>query len=110
MVNITIQRSESYIRKIVCQGHASSDAAESDLICAGLTAITSGACNAIDQIDNQHKYAKISCEEGYVMLEVTIPLMQLTIVLETVYWQLKTLAEQYSSTIAWKEIPINDEV
>jgi len=80
----------SSISLVEVKGHANSAPKGEDLVCAGVSAILLGGLNALDE-----KY-EVKIEDGYLLLGVNKTLGKHdAVVLETVYRQIKSLAESY---------------
>lgn len=104
MITVVIKRTRDLITLINVSGHADPTLEESQ-ICAAVTAITTGGGNAIDQNINKKAYS-IKIGDGKAEFNINLPVFELTVIFETIYWQLKTLQEQYPQHFEWNEFPV----
>ncbi|MCR5348317.1 MAG: ribosomal-processing cysteine protease Prp [Bacilli bacterium] len=87
------------LASLTIKGHAGAGAYGHDLVCAATSAVTFGALNAIEDIDNDFDY-EIDQEEGYVSLTPKGAISEHdSVVLETLILQLKTIEASYPSAI-----------
>lgn len=90
MIQVRVQKSKQSIRKIIVKGHANSDEYGHDLVCAIVSGIIVGLCNALDQLTDVHDMV---VNEGYVEIAITRPNEKTDLILETGLIQLKTAEE-----------------
>lgn len=90
MIKVRVQKSENLIRQIVVKGHAGSDEYGHDLVCAIVSGIMVGLCNALDQLTDVND---MIVDEGYVEINVAHPNEKTDLILETGLIQLKTAEE-----------------
>ncbi len=74
-------------------GHAGSNEPGQDLVCAGVSAIVTGALNAIAEILPQA--CELICRVGYAEISVKENSEELQTVLKTVMYQLLTVKQEY---------------
>ncbi|WP_434324063.1 ribosomal-processing cysteine protease Prp [Mycoplasma capricolum subsp. capricolum] len=103
MVDIIIKYKNNKIIKLQMQGHANSAEYGKDLVCAGLTAIISGALNAIDN------YYKNDVDIEVLENKITIFVKKednqnLQLMLNMLKIQLQTITIQYKKNTRLKEV------
>ena len=90
MIKVKIKYLENSFSSIIIKGHAKSAEYGKDLVCAAVSAVVTGGCNAIKNVED----FKIELKEGLASIEA---LKTITphdeIVLETMIIGLKTIAE-----------------
>lgn len=103
MIKIIIKQKNHQIQKINVSGHANSDAYGQDLVCAAITAIVSGALNALDF---KHKEdVEISVLQNEIIIKnLNDKNHDLQIMLEMLKVQLSTIWTQYKKYIDMKEV------
>lgn len=90
MIHARFVFKKSSLSSLEVAGHANSAPKGEDLVCAGVSAIVLGGLNALD---DEHE---IKIEEGHVLLRaIKAPSKHDAVVLETIYRQLKSLAESH---------------
>jgi hypothetical protein len=101
MIKVTIHYLGKGLESLRVQGHAKSAEYGKDLVCAGVSACTIGALNALEDGDESYD---ISVEEGDVKLTCKKPIgPHDNIVLETLIIQLKTIEKSYPGYLDFKE-------
>ncbi|MGI6644308.1 MAG: ribosomal-processing cysteine protease Prp [Bacilli bacterium] len=96
MVNVIIETKNNALTSLEVSGHASSGPYGQDLVCAAVSAVTIGALNALDNVDD----FTIIVNEGLVSLKVkSIPSTHDVTVLETLIISLKTIEATYGEYI-----------
>ena len=101
MVKVEIQYKGKGLSYIKVKGHADTAPHGQDLVCAAVSAITFGAMNAIENIDEDFTY---EIEEGDVTLRANGAISEHDeTVLETMILQLKTIQASYPEAINIKE-------
>ncbi|QQY77898.1 ribosomal-processing cysteine protease Prp [Mycoplasma mycoides subsp. capri] len=103
MVDIIINYKNNKIIQFQMKGHANSDEYGKDLVCAGLTAIVSGALNAIDF------YYKNDVDIEVLKNKITIIVKQennnnLQLMLDMLKIQIQTITIQYPKNARIKEV------
>ncbi len=101
MIRVNITREDDRIRKLTVEGHAEMDDEGKDLVCAGVSCIMYGLCNALDEMN-------AGCEIKVMenRFEIQDPGCSETTktILSTGYYQLKTIEEVYSEFIKITEV------
>ena len=101
MVKVEIQYKGKGLAHIHIKGHANTAPYGQDLVCAAVSAITFGAMNAIENIDEDFEY---EIEEGDVKLMTKGAISEHDeTVLETLILELKTIQASYPEAISIKE-------
>lgn len=96
MINIDIIRHDDYIETIIVKDHANSGDYGFDLVCAGVSAIMIGALNAFDQMNFS---GDLDMDERPKIKITSDKLKENQKYMEIIYYQLKTIQEQYSEYI-----------
>ncbi|AGM24927.1 ribosomal-processing cysteine protease Prp [Spiroplasma chrysopicola] len=102
MIKINFIKTENKIKKVEITGHALQAESGKDLVCAAVTAISTGTLNAIDQI-KEHS-CNFTIDDGLIVIEVFSDDDILQIILQTMYYQLLTIYQQYQTYIQLKEV------
>ena len=101
MIRTAIRKKDGRITGVKVSGHAEMGDEGTDLICAGVSAIMFGICNALDRMD-------AGCEIHIGDNEITISDKEQNeaaqVVLKTCEIQLKTVEEVYSEFIEITEV------
>ena len=96
MIQVRVHKQDGVISKVSLKGHAGTAEYGKDLVCAAVSAIMFGFCNALDQIagngeavirSNLISAENISFEEKE------------NVIFETLLVQLETVAEQYPDAV-----------
>ena len=90
MIRVRVVRKNHLIQSITVTGHADSDVYGHDLICAIVSGIMTGLCNAMDILVGEDD---VIFEEGHVEIHVAKPNEKTDLILETGLIQLKTAEE-----------------
>ena len=90
MIHVRVVRKNHLIQSITVTGHADSDVYGHDLVCAIVSGIMTGLCNAMDILVGDDD---VICEEGHVEIHVAKPNEKTDLILETGLIQLKTAEE-----------------
>lgn len=97
MINVRVKYTEDEILSITIKGHAYSNEPGRDLVCAGVSAVSVGALNSLEDSDTSFK---IVIEEGNIEI---YPLHRLThknqVVLEVLLTSLATIETSYKKYI-----------
>ncbi len=100
MIKVNIAYKGKDLQSIEIKGHANSGDYGVDLVCAGVSAITVGALNALEESDSY----EIEVEEGYLSIDFPKSISEHDeTVMETMIIQLKTIEESYHRNIEIKE-------
>ncbi|WP_010531119.1 ribosomal-processing cysteine protease Prp [Lentibacillus jeotgali] len=108
MINVIIKRQESQIKQFELSGHAASGPYGYDLVCAGVSAVSFGAVNAVMALSDADLEIEQGGEGGY--LWVAIPagvtddtMEKVQLLFEGMLVSLKTIEQEYSESITIKE-------
>lgn len=96
MIKVLIKEKLNKISYLKISGHANSASKGEDLVCAGVSAISVGILNAIDE---KNKKVIIDIDEGLVEIIVEEYDDELQLILEILVIQLKTIENKYSKYI-----------
>ncbi|MGX6442908.1 ribosomal-processing cysteine protease Prp [Neobacillus sp. K501] len=105
MISITINRTESgTIHSFTISGHAFFANRGNDIVCAGVSAVSIGAINAIHEITGVTPKTEIDYEEGLLccVIPENLPAPEqdkIQVLLEGMYFSLKTIEEEYGKHI-----------
>ncbi|AHF57556.1 ribosomal-processing cysteine protease Prp [Spiroplasma eriocheiris] len=102
MIKINFYKTENIISKVEISGHANAGEVGKDLVCAAITGIASGGLNAIDQLENDT--CDFTINEGLIIIKVIKNTHNLQVILNTLYYQLLTIYQQYQNYISFKEV------
>ena len=91
MILVKVQKQRQLIKKIEISGHADSARYGEDLICAAVSAVVTGTLNAVEELVSGSCRIRQSIKQT-VIAEATEN-QTLQIILETMLYQLKTVAE-----------------
>ncbi|WP_163970124.1 ribosomal-processing cysteine protease Prp [Oceanobacillus halotolerans] len=104
MIHVTVKRSNRHIHSFELSGHAESGPYGYDLVCAGVSAVTFGAVNAVMELSNANLTIDQGEDGGY--LHVTIPstiseeqMEKVQLLFEGMLLSLKTIEREYSQFI-----------
>lgn len=103
MVKTNFYYQKDQIVKVEVSGHSNFDQVGKDIVCAGISAIIFGTLNALDNLVSQQE-VKIVEPETKVIIEVLKPSDNNQMILQTMFWQLKTISNQYRKNIIIKEV------
>jgi uncharacterized protein YsxB (DUF464 family) len=101
MIDITITRTESgHIQSFKISGHAFFAERGKDIVCAGISAVSIGAINAIHEITGVTPETEVDYEVGLLRCVMPENLSvqeqdNIHILLEGMYFSLKTIEEEY---------------
>ena len=90
MIQITVNEHSDKIVSLDISGHAGSDDYGHDLVCAIVSGIGTGLCNALDQLSDVDD---ITLEEGHIAIHVSRPDERTEMILRTGLIQLQTAEE-----------------
>lgn len=102
MVLATINLYNNEVQLFEISGHASSNSKGNDLVCAGITAIVSGALNALTQLFANATEIKVF--QNQIIIKVIKNTKNLQMVLNFMIIQLKTISIQYPNNFKIKEV------
>ena len=90
MIQIVLTRRDSQIESVSVSGHSGSAEYGRDLICAAVSAIVFGTCNALDELGSD---AECSVLENEIQIDVVTNDRRTQLILETMLVQLRTVQE-----------------
>lgn len=90
MIHVRVVRKNHLIQSITVTGHADSDVYGHDLVCAIVSGIMTGLCNAMDVLAGEDN---MIVEEGRIEIHVSKSDSKTDLILETGLIQLKTAEE-----------------
>ena len=90
MIHVRVVRKDHLIQSITVTGHADSDVYGHDLVCAIVSGIMTGLCNAMDQLAHEDN---MIVDEGHVEIHVTHPNETTHLLLVPALIQLQTAAD-----------------
>ena len=98
---ITVQRTmkQGSTEELSIFGHSGSEEAGRDLICAAVSAIGFGLCNALDQM---HAEADIQIKDKLIKIRIIKSTEQTETILNTGMIQLQTVEERYPEFVLVK--------
>lgn len=102
MVKIEITKQHNTFQKLIMKGHANAGEYGSDLVCAALSGIISGALNAFSQKDE--KAFNLQIGDNIVSIEVIAPTAETNLLMEMLVVQLKTIAQEHPKNVKIKEV------
>ncbi len=97
MIKVVLSYSNQLIKEIVISGHANSAVRGQDLVCAGVSSISIGMLNAIENIANDQ--CELSVSDGFVKISVKKYSEQLSVLLHALVIQLETIQKSYQKYI-----------
>lgn len=97
MIKVVVKTVNDALLSIVIKGHAYSGEPGHDLVCAGVSSVTIGALNALEEVDLAFQ-TKVS--DGYVeIIPLYRPSLRNEIVLDVLITSLKTIEQSYGMYI-----------
>jgi uncharacterized protein YsxB (DUF464 family) len=108
MITITIERSQAgTIRRFTVSGHAGYEDPGKDIVCAGISAVTVGAVNAVEKLTGLIPRAEM--RNGWLSAEApkgedAALVGQSQLLLEGMVASLETIADEYGKYVQIKEI------
>ncbi|MBR2824897.1 MAG: ribosomal-processing cysteine protease Prp [Solobacterium sp.] len=102
MINVRVETQNNQITTMVVNGHAESDVHGNDLVCAGVSAIMFGLCNALDERMTNTKF-EVTKNEFYIQSDLS---QESETILRTGLIQLKTMEESYPKNIKIKQMEV----
>ncbi len=103
MISVVVTEHNKQITSMTISGHANSAEYGKDLICAAVSAISFGLCNALDEFC---KDAKVSVEDNLIRIECDNPNEKFDTILQTGLIQLKTVQECNNSYLNIKQLEV----
>lgn len=108
MITVTIERGEAgRIRRFSVSGHAGYDDPGKDIVCAGVSAVTVGAVNAVEKLTGLVPKAKM--QNGWLSAETPYggdPELdgRVQLLLEGMVVSLETIADEYGTYVQIQEV------
>ncbi|SDZ03743.1 hypothetical protein SAMN05421736_105173 [Evansella caseinilytica] len=105
MIQVHFERkNDGMIQTFTMSGHAESGPHGQDLVCAGASAVSFGAVNAIAEICGVRLHVEMDGEGGFLRCRVPEKLdpdtyEKVQLLLEGLFYSLKTMEEQYEQFI-----------
>ena len=97
MIQISVYTHEGMIREIRVSGHSGSAEKGKDLICAGVSCVTTGAANAMDIL--VHDDCELTCVDNLFQIVVKQSTLNSQLILNTLLIQLQTIEESHGKYI-----------
>ncbi len=97
MIRVKVLTLNDAIRSLVIKGHAGYADKGQDLVCAAVSSISIGLCNALDHLAAAD--CKITLEENRIEIEASSDNEKLQTILNTGLIQLQTVEEQFSEFV-----------
>lgn len=96
MIHVNVETHKNHIRKLKITGHAGYDKSGFDIVCAGVSSIGFGLCNALDIL-----YPNANCKisENCILIEVEDTNEISDTILKTAIIQLETIEESYKKNV-----------
>ena len=99
MVVVEVKKHHDIIQSICIHDHAGYAESGQDLVCAGVSSISVGMLNALDQLTNDD-VCDLVMKEAYVKISLKKSDQVAELLLETLLIQLKTLESNYYNYIS----------
>ena len=96
MIHIVAERHNGYYTALTIQGHAESAEYGQDLVCAGVSSIAFGLCNALSDIAGLET---IQAENNMISIRSSEPDDLVQVILETGIIQFRTVEMSYADYI-----------
>lgn len=98
MIKVNVQTKDNWIIGMDVKGHAEYAEHGNDLVCAGVSCIMFGLCNALDML------CQIEAEaiSNKIMIKIAEPTERTQLVIQTALIQLQTVEQQFSEFITIK--------
>lgn len=101
MVKVNVIRKHLTIQNITIRGHAGYADQGQDLVCAGVSSISVGMMNALDQLTPET--CDFSMKDADIEIQVIRDTTENQLLLESLIIQLKTLKESYKTYVQINE-------
>ena len=100
MIKVLIKNNNKYITHIQIKGHADFGEYGKDLVCAGVSAVATGICNALAKKGFlEEKKCAIILKNGNIMIDVYENDEIMQVILETLVISLESFTEDYHQYI-----------
>jgi len=96
VIRVNCSESDGHITHLEVRGHADYAAHGEDLVCAGVSSIMFGLCNALDEIAG---IETIKSDQNLITVHILKPDQTTDTIMRTGLIQLMTVEEQYSQFI-----------
>ena len=93
MIRVNCSESDGHITHLEVRGHADYAAHGEDLVCAGVSTVVFGLCNALDEIAG---IDTIRVDQNLIAVDILKPDQTTDTIMRTGLIQLMTVEEQYS--------------
>lgn len=99
MIKVEVTYANDLISKIKVSGHANYDSYGQDIVCAGVSSVTTGLLNALDQLAKGSCYLSLD-DNGIIMIEVNeIENQDVQLILKVGLIQLDCIIDSYPKYI-----------
>jgi len=101
MIKVNIYYFKKTIKAIEIKGHSNFATLGKDIVCAGVSSVFQGMLNAISimfkkNLDCKDVFLQLNIKKGYGLIKLSKPnLIRLNLLLNALYYQLKTISIQY---------------
>jgi len=106
MIKVKTFNSNLQIISIEISGHAKSDEYGKDLVCAAVSTVITGSCNALDQLVPDS--CVIDLKAGLTKIKIIDNSEKVQTILNTMLVQLKTVEQKYPDYIALSTIDMEE--
>ncbi len=104
MIQINVYLNKSFISNLEVSGHANYAQLGEDIVCAGVSCIMYGTCNALIELCvDGFKY---EINEGYFKIDVLSDDKNIQLILKTALIQLETVHTSYAKYIKIKKMEV----
>jgi uncharacterized protein len=100
MVKIEVGKIANRIKKMEIKGHAGFADKDNDIVCAGISSVSVGLLNAIDELTDQS--CDIVCDDNYIRIVVLNDDDVIQTILSVGLIQLKTIEDQFPQNLKIK--------
>jgi uncharacterized protein len=98
MTKVKIYQKQDHVDKIIIKGHALSGEYGHDVVCAGISTVVTGICNALEELSD-YATEMITFNEGYVEIPNLNDDAKIQLIIDVLIVQLKTIEHIYSDYI-----------
>lgn len=98
MTKVEIIKQNDYITEIIISGHALGGKYGHDVVCAGISTVVTGICNALTELVSFNE-ANITFEEGYVKIAHLTNAENVQLIINVLIVQLQTIENVYPKYI-----------
>lgn len=97
MIQVSVKRQSKSLLSLSIKGHAGVAKVGENLICAGVSSVSYGLLNAIDEL--APNTCDIIIDDGYIEISILKATKNLDIIINTGIIQLRTMQESYPDLI-----------